>query len=111
MTAAGRASLRGRSRLRQRPGCVGGRCVCDQRACRIGCRPGPAPPASTASLTTPAPSTAATTTPEPNDSPGQASVLDLGRRSPRIERTGTLCGTSAVDWADVHRQATPSPSP
>ncbi|MEZ4471428.1 MAG: putative metal-binding motif-containing protein [bacterium] len=90
------------------PGCVGGRCVCDQRACRIGCRfPGACP----AGLYCQPDNTCAVycrdDDAEPNDSPGQASVLDLGRRSPRIERTGTLCGTSAVDWLTFTGQGYP----
>ena len=82
----------------QDPACAGGRCVCDQRTCRIGCRfPGACP----AGLYCQPDNTCAVYCrddyAEPNDQPAQASLLDLGRRTPRIDRDAALCGTSAVD--------------
>ncbi|MCB9548620.1 MAG: putative metal-binding motif-containing protein [Myxococcales bacterium] len=90
------------------PGCAGGRCVCDQRACRIGCRfPGACP----AGLYCQPDNTCAVycrdDEAEPDDGPDEAGVLELGRRHPRIERTGTLCGTSAEDWMTFIGQGYP----
>ncbi len=86
------------------PGCEGGRCVCDQGACRIGCDfeqgigcPGDLycePDDECAVFCRDDPE-------EPNDVRALATTIDLSRAEPVRDQRRTLCATSGTDWYRV----------